>query len=107
MCAAHLVGSFQRFHQFPEANQSSFINSLHVNSEMFPVTWITQDVIKLENLDVGGREKKIKYKLHGTCCYPKYKPSTNIMLMLRSLNKNMSFNIKKRHQKNGAWFAKS
>lgn len=52
VCPPHLVGSFQRFHQFPEAYQGSLINPLHVNSEMLPVAWITQDVIELEDLDI-------------------------------------------------------
>lgn len=59
MCAGHLVGSFQGLHQFPEAYQSSLINSFHVNSEMLPVARITHDVIKLEDLD-AKREKKTK-----------------------------------------------
>lgn len=46
----HLVGSFQRFHQFPEAYESPLVNPLHVNPEMLPVARIAQDLIKLEDL---------------------------------------------------------
>lgn len=46
----HLVGSFQRFHQFPEAYESPLVNPLHVNPEMLPVARVAQDLIKLEDL---------------------------------------------------------
>lgn len=78
VCPRHLVGSFQCFHQFPEAYQSSLINSRHVNSEMLPVTWITQDVIKLENLDVKEeRERMTKHKPCGA-----YFDKSKAMLLL-------------------------
>lgn len=94
VCPRHLVGSFQCFHQFPEAYQSSLINSRHVNSEMLPVTWITQDVIKLENLDVKEeREREWQSISHVEHTLIKAKPCYCYMLLTRNISCK-TFNIR-------------
>lgn len=46
----HLVGSFQRVHQFPEADERPLVDPLHVNPKMLPVARVAKDLLKLEDL---------------------------------------------------------